>query len=140
MSPAAHSSPATRSPFEPNVSFMRNSGIEANVSMSYLQTLSVSVRIWQRDRMVGRSEPGWPVVRMNRQLRGGSSSVFRNAFCAFSFMVSHSWMMPIFQPPGAELLRWNMASKLRSVSGSESSFPITIWRDFEVGASRKRSG
>ena len=102
----------------------------------YSHRLSVSDSSWHRERIVGSSADGRPVVRMNRHLPGGSSSVFKKAFCADSFMVSASWITPIFHPDALVLLKWNCDSNQRSVSGSSESFPITISRALDVGESK----
>ena len=42
----------------------------------------------QRERTVVSSESGLAAARMNAALRGGSSSSFKNAFCALRFISS----------------------------------------------------
>ena len=103
------SPPARRSaaPSEPPASFTsasRSSLLASGRSDASSDAISASlsgrsVRRWQRERMVGKSRPGVLESSSSMARDGGSSSNFKSALAALSFMSSALSTITTRQPP-----------------------------------------
>ena len=105
ISSAAPASAAARSPRDSKQSFANAAHTASFPAKSNSQRLVSSGTSWQRDRVVGSSAEGFPVVRMSSVCGGGSSSVLSRAFWDSSFMRSASQMIPTLQLPPPVLVR-----------------------------------
>ncbi len=95
----------------------------------------------QRDRTVGSRRSSWSAQSTIVTRGGGSSSVFRSAFWASSFICEAPSTMATRAPPstGRKASRWRRSRTPGGFFGSSGS-PMTTWPPAPSGPSRCRSG
>ena len=82
----------------------------------------------QRERMVSGKTSGIELRRRSRELLGGSSSVFRNAFAAWVTIRSASEMTATLRRPSLDRI-WSACSRLRIWSIESRAISTPGWRD-----------